>query len=167
MLICIFGRNVTCTIAGDSTVETGILQGADCAYYGGGGNAVGCGVLDTRPTSYGTGFNAIGGGVYAMQWTSDYIKVWFFPRPSIPADITSKTPNPSGWGLPAGYLSGPNCAVDTHFQQHRIIFDNTFCGDYAGNPGVWNSSTNSCLMQTGYSTCNSFVASQPAAFTNS
>ena len=31
ILICC--RNVTCTIAGDSTTETGILQGYNCAYY--------------------------------------------------------------------------------------------------------------------------------------
>jgi len=120
-------------------------------------------VLDPRTSSYGTGFNAIGGGVYAMQWTSDYIRVWFFPRGSVPADITTGTPNPSAWGLPAANLQG-DCDIDEHFQQHKIIFDTTFCGEYAGVK--WNDTT-SCYASTGYPTCPEFVAAQPAAFKES
>jgi hypothetical protein len=57
--------------------------------------------------------------------------------------------------------------TSTGFQSHRIVFDNTFCGSYAGVASVWNSSVNSCLLQTGYPTCHAFVAAQPAAFQNS
>lgn len=122
------GSNVNCSIAGDPSTETGTVQGHDCAYYvcipisknccrwqslkvNGGGNGQGCGVLDSRTSSYGTGFNAIGGGVYAMQWTSDYIRVWFFPRQQIPTDILNLTPNPSNWGPPAANLQG-SCNID-------------------------------------------------------
>lgn len=49
----------------------------------------GCAVKLNDGSSYGTGFNAIGGGVYATQWESDSIKIWFFPRSKIPADIKS------------------------------------------------------------------------------
>jgi len=116
-----------------------------------------------------------------MQWTSDYIRVWFFQRSQIPQDITNLTPNPANWGLPAANLQG-SCNIDQSqclwfppvdrilifagFQSHEIIFDNTFCGSYAGVASVWNSSMNSCLVQTGYPTCNAFVAAQPAAFQN-
>ena len=195
----IFCSNVNCSIAGDPSTETGTVQGHDCAYYvrlpisegcirwqrlkvNGGGNSQGCGVLDSRTSSYGAGFNAIGGGVYAMQWTSDYIRVWFFPRQQIPTDILNLTPNPSNWGQPAANLQG-SCNIDqskfsmmmwtwcvlmfTGFQNHQIIFDNTFCGSYAGVASVWNSSTNSCLVQTGYPTCNQYVAANPSAFQNS
>jgi hypothetical protein len=159
--------DVSCFINPNSTVETGQLSATNCAFYPPNGNGVGCGVIDERTTSYGAGFNQIGGGVYVMQWTSDFIKVWFFPRSSIPADITNKTPDPSGWGLPAAYLAG-NCTIDQHFVNHSIVFDNTFCGGYAGLPQVWNTSNQamSCAKQTGYSTCNDFVANQPAAFQN-
>jgi hypothetical protein len=155
------------TIAGDPNTETGILQAENCAYYEGGGNGVGCGVADTRNTSYGAGFNAIGGGVYAMQWTSDFIKVWFFPRSEIPADIINMVPDPSGWGLPAADLVGTGDNIDAHFVDHAIVFDNTFCGDYAGAPGVWDNTGNpsiSCAAITGYSTCSQFVGAVPSAF---
>lgn len=46
-----------------------------------------------------------------MQWTSDYIRVWFFQRNQIPRDITNLTPNPSNWGLPAANLQG-SCNID-------------------------------------------------------
>jgi hypothetical protein len=154
------------TIAGDPNTETGILQAENCAYYEGGGNGAGCGVADRRNTSYGAGFNAIGGGVYAMQWTSDFIKVWFFPRPEIPADIINRAPDPSGWGLPAADLIGTGDNIDEHFVDHAIVFDNTFCGDYAGAPGVWNTGNpnTSCAAITGYSSCSDFVGAVPGAF---
>ena len=46
-----------------------------------------------------------------MQWTSDYIRVWFFPRQQIPTDILNLTPNPSNWGPPAANLQG-SCNID-------------------------------------------------------
>lgn len=155
------------TIAGDSNAETGTLEATNCAYYvNGGGNGVGCGVSDPRTSSYGAGFNSIGGGVYAMQWTSDFIKVWFFPRGTVPYDIDSKTPNPSGWGLPVAYLWQNGDSVDDHFVDHSIIFDTTFCGGYAGVASVWNTTdpSTSCAVKTGYSTCNAYVGAQPSAF---
>lgn len=60
----------------------------------------GCGVLSNDTSNFGAGFNAIGGGVYATEWTSDAISIWFFPRTSIPADITAGTPDPTKWGTP-------------------------------------------------------------------
>lgn len=48
---------------------------------------VGCGIKDF---TYGEGFNQGGGGVYAMEWTSDGISVWFFPRRHIPRDLHCK-----------------------------------------------------------------------------
>ena len=130
------------------------------------GYNVGCGVKDNRTTSYGSGFNALGGGVYAMQWTSDYIRVWFFPRGAIPSDITNKAPNPASWGLPSANLQG-SCVIDQHFQGHKLILNNAFCGEYAGAASVWNSTTSpSCAISTGYATCNAYVAAVPAAFQN-
>jgi hypothetical protein len=45
-------------------------------------NNAGCDVIDARAGSFGQGFNKANGGLYAMEWTSDAIKVWFFPRGS-------------------------------------------------------------------------------------
>ncbi|RPA94687.1 hypothetical protein L873DRAFT_1830186 [Choiromyces venosus 120613-1] len=75
----------------------------------------GCSAQDTRTNSYGTGFNNIGVGVYAMEWNSQFIKVWYFPRGSIPADALAGNPD---YSIPGS-----------------IMFDTTFCGDWAG--GVW------------------------------
>ena len=69
----------TCSIAGD--LETGILQATDCTYdVSTGNNSAGCSVENPNSNSYGLGFNSDNGGVYAMQWTSDYIRIWFWPR---------------------------------------------------------------------------------------
>jgi hypothetical protein len=57
-----------------------------------------------------------------MQWTSDAIKTFFFPRNSIPSDITSGSPDPTGWGAPWGVFSTP-CDVDANYNDMRIIFD--------------------------------------------
>lgn len=114
--------------------------------------------MDNRTNTYGDGFNAGLGGVYATQWTSEFIRLWFFPRSAIPADITAGQPDPSTWGPPMSNFQG-SCDIDTHFVNHEIVFDLTFCGDWAGN--VWNQfPTCSALAPT----CTDYVAANPAAF---
>lgn len=112
----------------------------------------------TSPASYGSGFNAQQGGVYAMQWTSNAIKTFFFPRGSIPSDITSGTPNPDSW-TPVAVISNGDCNIDNNFKSMRIIFDTTFCGDFGD--ATWN---NGCAARTGFSTCAAYVASRPGDF---
>lgn len=122
------------------------------------GNAgSGCSLNNTN-TPVGSAFNSLGGGVYAMEWTSSAIKVFFFPRQSIPSDITSGKPDPTSWGLPVALFQGSGCDIDSHFKHHQIIFDTTFCGQWAGK--VWSSG--SCASRA--STCESYVAANPAAF---
>lgn len=155
--------NETCLIQGNSSVMTGTLGNTNCAYYP--DYNVGCGVIDASPKSFGTGFNEAGGGVYAMQWTSEYIRIWQWPRANIPPDVNDAEPDPGSWGLPSAQLAVGNCSVDQHFQSHKIIFDTTFCGEYAGNPYVWNTTdANSCAAFTGLATCDNFVSNNPAAF---
>ncbi|KAK5955112.1 hypothetical protein OHC33_003791 [Knufia fluminis] len=155
--------NETCIIEGDMTTMTGSLENTNCAYYP--DYNVGCGVKDDRTTSFGVGFNQGGGGVYAMQWTSEYINIWHWPRSEVPNDVDSKTSDPGSWGLPAAQLGVGNCTIDQHFQSHKIIFDTTFCGEYAGNPYVWKTDdANSCEASTGLATCDNYVANNPEAF---
>ena len=121
----------------------------------------GCGVSTTNTQGYGVGFNSIGGGVYATQWTSSAIEVWFFPRNAIPADITSGNPNPSGWGQPTvTFNGGSGCNIDSFFQDEQFVFDTTFCGDWAGN--VWTTSSCAGLA----SSCQAYVGANPSAFQN-
>jgi hypothetical protein len=82
-----------CNITGQ--YETGTLLTTDCAVVDGNG----CSVVDSNNASYGTGFNKNNGGVYATQWTTDFIRIWFFPRSQIPRDIQNKQPNPANWGV--------------------------------------------------------------------
>ncbi|KAK0919293.1 hypothetical protein LTR91_015016 [Friedmanniomyces endolithicus] len=86
----------------DGAGQTGSFQTANCDKDANGNS--GCGTLlsnTTIPNNYGDGLNRNGGGVYATEWTSDYVKTWFFPRGGIPASITSGAPNVSTFGTPA------------------------------------------------------------------
>lgn len=96
--------------------------------------------------------------MYATDWTSQHIKIWFFPRGNIPVDILSGKPDPNTWGIPQANFQG-SCDMDSHFSQQSLIFDTTFCGDWGGN--VWSSdSTCSALGPS----CAGYVASNPAVF---
>ncbi|SPQ18874.1 1cd3fd05-b2d5-48a6-a435-eb4b6ae0545c [Thermothielavioides terrestris] len=157
-----------CTISNTGTISTTKLLAANCQ-----GNE-GCTQQTTSSDNYGTGFNAAGGGVYAVEWTSAAIKVWFFPRGSSAAtqlaagatsssssSSTASSPDPSTFGPPlAAFVGGPTCSIDQHFANHNLVFDTTFCGDWAGR--VWaDDETCSALA----STCEDFVGQNPGAFT--
>ncbi len=131
------------------------VGGLDCNKDNGN---TGCGMQSRLLDSYGAGFNQQGGGVYAMEWTSSAIKIWFFPRQTIPTDGVE--PDPSTWGLPsATFTAGSTCDFDAHFRDLRIVslqppflswigaghetrkaaddrscqvINLTFCGDWAG-----------------------------------
>ncbi|KAI9734315.1 MAG: hypothetical protein M1834_002419 [Cirrosporium novae-zelandiae] len=145
-----------CSIQSDIQDQLGSVIGDDC--YAFSDQNTGCRIAaPDHYHTYGKNFNAIGGGIYAMEWTSEAIKIWFFPRYQIPRNINS-APDPSSWGPPTANFQG--CDIDSHFRDHSIVFDTTFCGDYAG--GVWESS--SCARLPSGSTCNNYVANNPGAF---
>ncbi|KIW68755.1 hypothetical protein PV04_04677 [Phialophora macrospora] len=151
------------TNAGCSITSTGAFSGSletdDCDVNAPGqATNAGCAIKSQDTSSYGSGFNANGGGVYATEWTSDAISIWFFPRDGIPSDISSGSPDPSNWGLPHGQFTG-NCDVDEHVKDQKLVFDVTFCGDWAG--AVW-STDSTCSTQA--STCQDFVQNNPSAF---
>lgn len=118
----------------------------------------GCAIIDQDKESFGKGFNSIGGGVYALEWTSSAIKVWFFPRYAIPGDILTRKPKPSTWGIPSAKFAG-NCDIDTHFKDMQIVISTTFCGAWAG--GQWHYQ---CADKA--STCEKFVGNFPSEFQN-
>ena len=124
--------------------------------------STGCGITSPDASSFGTGFNNANGGVFATEWTSQGISIWFFPRASIPTDIHSGTPNPAGWGTPQSKFAG-NCDIDGHFKDMNIIFNTAFCGDWAGK--VWASS--GCAKSTGVATCEQYVGQKPEVFKDS
>jgi len=142
-----------------------LIAGTDCAAST--TSNQGCGIRANSNTTFGAGFNSIGGGVYAMQWDSSGISVFFFPRGSIPADIEAEAPQPSNWGLAMSRWPAIDCDPFKFFYDHVAIFDTTLCGDWAS--GVWSSSgvpgqDQSCAARTGFATCEDFVRNNGQAF---
>lgn len=80
----------------------------------------GCLFEATKPSSYGVGFNENGGGVFAADWNSHSISIWFFTRNEIPNDIKEGKPDPSKWDLPVAVFAG-DCELDKHVVKQRIV----------------------------------------------
>jgi len=115
----------------------------------------GCGI-QAGGNSYGAPFNSAGGGVYAMEWTNGVIRMFYFPRGRSPADIRSANPNPNGWGLPYAAFSLDGECPASHFHDHTMVINLTFCGDWAG--AVFGS------MCPNMGSCADYVKNNPNAF---
>ncbi|KZT67660.1 glycoside hydrolase family 16 protein [Daedalea quercina L-15889] len=161
--------NTGCTLPSTDASTLGIagtlVSSQDCSVAGTGDT--GCGVRSTSTTSFGPGFNSMGGGVYAMKWDDTGITVHFFPRASIPSDITSGAPDPSAWDTPIANFPSSSCNTTEFFYDHSAIFDTTLCGAWAGDG--WNSSgvpgqETSCASTTNTATCAEYVLNNGAAF---
>ncbi|KAB8068388.1 concanavalin A-like lectin/glucanase domain-containing protein [Aspergillus leporis] len=126
----------------------------------------GCDANDPRTNSFGSGFNNNGGGVYVMEWNSEWVRIWFFPRNEIPSGDNGplgSSPDPSAWGAPTTSFHsrhGTDCDMSAHIWNQRIVIDTTFCGTWA--TGTWSSSR--CAFSTGYSSCEDYVKDVPAEF---
>lgn len=132
----------------------------------------GCGIIgNAEPVQVGAAFNdLLSGGVYALEWSTDeYIRAFYFERSNIPVDIIERTLlNPDKWGTPYARFelgsstfsraAASSCTSD-HFSNHSIIFDNTFCGDWAGS-----DFTDSC---SGDLSCTDYVKYNPSYFEQS
>ncbi|KAH7910071.1 glycoside hydrolase family 16 protein [Hygrophoropsis aurantiaca] len=126
-------------------------------------NNSGCGVALSDNNSYGPDFNGVGGGWYAVERSATYISIYFWERgsTSVPSEVSSPgtTVDTSTWGTPAAYFPSTDCNFATHFGEHNIVINLTFCGDWAGNSAVYAAS--GCP-----STCVDYVNANPSAFTN-
>jgi hypothetical protein len=147
----------TCTING--TGQTGFVTTTNCSIT----DPRGCSV--EGPTdSYGTGFNSLDGGVYAMLWTDEAIRLWFFPRSSIPESITNGDPDPGLFGVPlANFEPASSCNLMQEINDQKIVFDITFCGDWAA--GVFADSD--CPMSDPNNvvrSCVDYVATNPFTY---
>ena len=97
------------------------------------GDNSGCAVTQSGNNTFGHGFNSQGGGVFVHKWDSQGIMVWFFPRGSVPSDITNGNPDPSSWGQPvANFPNNDSCDTSARFHDHNLVIDTTLCGDWAG-----------------------------------
>ena len=120
----------------------------------------GCSFHDTDSAFYGTGLNNNNGAIFAMEWTSTGISIWRWAHGSAPGDALADSPSPSNWGPPSAQWGGVGCDWDSHFQNHNLLFDTTFCGDWAGN------TFGSCAAANNGQTCQDFVQNNPGAFAN-
>ncbi|KAH8113075.1 concanavalin A-like lectin/glucanase domain-containing protein [Phellopilus nigrolimitatus] len=115
-------------------IETGQLISTDC--FNQTEFNQGC-IVQVPGSSYGASFAQNGGGVYALNWNASGIFVWFFPRGSVPSDLSTDFPNPDGWGLPTAAYPTSSCDVSKYFSPQTLILDITICGNFAGQPGVF------------------------------
>ncbi|PKX92454.1 glycoside hydrolase family 16 protein [Aspergillus novofumigatus IBT 16806] len=122
------------------------------------GNA-GCAV-QARPTTYGEEFNENGGGVYAVELREAGIRVWVFPRDSIPDDISNpeRRPDPSSWGTALADFPSTHCDIPSHFSNQSIIINIDLCGEMGAQQEDYND------LYDCPATCEEFVARNPQNF---
>jgi hypothetical protein len=149
----------TCDVGGGYEM-TGDMTSSECGEASG---TIGC-VVQGQQGSSGDPFNEQGGGVYAMEWQEKYLKIWYFPRSSIPESLTTGTPDVSSFGTPMAHLQG-SCNFKERFTHQKLILDTTFCGDWAG--GVFGDS--GCPVSDPSDpmlSCKNYVAENPAVYKN-
>jgi len=115
--------------------------------------------------SFGPEFNKNGGGTFVAEWThggrnGKIMRTWFFPKGEEPIDLVVRSPQPDLWGTPNSFftLNERWCSAD-HFKNMRMVFDTTFCGDYAGSTFQSNCPW---LKES----CEDYVRNNPSAFSN-
>lgn len=68
---------------------------------------------------------------YVVERTTSEIKIWFWERndKSVPKDV--KTPGSTistvNWRTPSAYFPDSECDIASHFGEHQIIINLTFC----------------------------------------
>ena len=147
----------SCDVEGGNEM-LGEMSSGECGEASG---TIGCVVKGNKGSS-GDPFNKQGGGVYAMEWTDTFIKIWYFPRDSIPPSITDGHPDSSTFPTPMAHLQG-SCDIAARFKPQKFILDTTFCGDWSGN--VYGDS--SCPISDSSNpmqSCVDYVAENPEAF---
>jgi len=85
-----------CVQSGQS--QSGYIVTTNCYNDASGQSGQGCGGWGSGSNNYGYGMNGVGGGVYALDWRYEGIRIFYFPRGSIPQDILNGHPTTSGWG---------------------------------------------------------------------
>ena len=99
-----------------------------------------------------------------MEWTSDAIKIWNFASDSVPHNLQKGSPDTSSWPVPAFTTAGGTCKIDNFFSDHSVIFDTTFCGDFAGQDAEWQKTSCYKNNKSLYPTCSDYVASNPSVY---
>lgn len=101
-----------------------------------------------------------------MEWTSSAIKIWNFSPSQTPQNIQSGQPDPNTWGTAHFTTAGGSCNIDEHFRNHNIVFDITFCGNYAGQDYFWQQTSCYKNNPSKWPRCLDYVAANPGVFEN-
>ena len=110
----------SCAILDDGSF-TGTVDTDDCFVDAPDqGHNVGCHIVAADAQSYGDGFNENSGGIFAMQWTSAFIKIWMFTRADAPQDLATASPDPASWQTPSASFSG-RCTLDDRVKDQNIV----------------------------------------------
>lgn len=157
------GNEVVLHTSGSCAVSnqdmSGNLTSTECGEASG---TIGCVVKGANGTT-GTPFNEKGGGVYAMERSTEFIKIWYFPRDSIPESLIRGQPDTASFGTPMAHLQG-DCDFAKRFTSQKLVFNTDFCGDWAG--GIYGKD-GQCPMSDPsdtFKSCKTFVAKNPEEF---
>ncbi|KAI0651158.1 concanavalin A-like lectin/glucanase domain-containing protein [Trametes meyenii] len=133
--------------------QLGKTQSTDCS--AGRNSSEGCTVLETQPNSLGQGFNDNGGGVWGAQFDTSGIFIWFWNRSTIPADVASSgnTVDVSTWGTPSAAWPSSSCDIASFFAPQQLVIDITLCGDFAGQPNIYQQTCGGPLGNSSVSIC--------------
>ncbi|GJJ15414.1 hypothetical protein Clacol_009690 [Clathrus columnatus] len=139
---------------------TGNVISSDCSATA--NNNQGCIVADNSNGAFGQSFSANGGGVFVTEYAATYIAVWFLPRASIPSplnDDSATTLDTSTIGEPLVNYTNAGCNIAEFFTAQELILDITLCGDFAGNPMIFNETCQGVCY-------NDFVIGPPSNYDN-
>lgn len=120
--------------------QTGKSLSTDCFYSAPSGYSnyfEGC-VVESSWDSFGTTLNSNGGVLMALELRSEGIRIWEFPRASIPDDITVGVPDPSSWPKATADFPNTHCDIGTHFQNQSIVIGIEACGPWVDDIPNWN-----------------------------
>ncbi|KAJ1599279.1 hypothetical protein NDA14_005963 [Ustilago hordei] len=127
----------SCTTPTSISDATGTVAYTNCSAYAPSNPGCRVEMNGTSTPTWGTSLNRAGGGIIAMErsfgTTGKGVRVWYFPNNSP--------------------LHSPLRSQTKQFKPHKIIFDITLCGDWAGNTynqSGCNAQYPACSYQVGY-----------------
>ncbi|KAK0185292.1 glycoside hydrolase family 16 protein [Armillaria mellea] len=126
-----------------------------------------CGVSVNSKTSFGQAANNVNGASYAVELTTDGIKMWWWNTDHGPVDVNNGLPTPSSWGNPTLQIDSSTCNTSDHFKDLMLIINTNLGGFFT--TGVWDvneagGQDKCCQDVTGFSDARSYVLSQGSAF---
>ncbi|KAK3322898.1 putative endo-1,3(4)-beta-glucanase, partial [Apodospora peruviana] len=149
-----------CTLK--ASTFTSPVRTSNCFVYAAGQwDNEGCAAVPSAPINP----PSTGAAIYATEWTDDVFRIWTWPAASAPPDVLAGEPNPAHWGLPNFSIDSSSCDIGRAFKDMKMVLNIDFCGDAAGNPGIWGADPNEkCYGETGYSWCPTYVDFSPHDF---